>query len=391
MPTGRSSAHPMITSAPAVAGCPLGREPRRPRSRGDRSPTLLVGASPPRHERQPVSLACASRRNRGSQLLLDSHCTPWHKAPHGGVQGMRVLVKAIGLSALMLALGLLRDRPSAAAARCDLRGSDAASVGAAVTTARAECPCDSFSTRDAFRNCVRDVADDGIASGSLPRRCRNEVMRYARRATCGTRPGKVACCRGDNSCALVAPGDRCTASRNGTGRVGATESCYDACAPQPTPTAPPTPTPPALCCACGCRPLYYDTCGGQHQCSMPAPDVTDPAQCNQFDDASVDCADFFVPCDGESGGSLFPRCLAPATATPTPTPTPGARCVCACDVKWSGSGCPGIHPCVVASLVPETAAECDVFNAIGTGCYRVEDYAAFLRSVLVPPVLECRF
>jgi hypothetical protein len=86
-----------------------------------------------------------------------------------------------------------------------------------------------------------------------------------------------------------------------------------ACSPPPTPTpvAPPTPTSggSGVCCGCGCAAPYYLHCpGSQHQCSVPAPGATDPSDCDAYDiSGELDC-EFFVPCDGESGGISFPYC-----------------------------------------------------------------------------------
>lgn len=196
------------------------------------------------------------------------------------------------------------------AAECDDKGGDAFAVAALVVDARAACSCGSFASRQEFRDCVRAVVDDAIAGASLPKRCRGAAMRFARKSTCGAGPSKVVCCKASGGCTIAASEARCADLGGGTGEVGRTESCYDACTPLPTPTpvASPTQPTPALCCACGCRPPYYEGCSGTHQCSAPLPGAVSGDECDTLDDAKKDCAHFFVPCNGSSGGIPFPLC-----------------------------------------------------------------------------------
>ncbi len=215
--------------------------------------------------------------------------------------------------ALVTLLALLLPGP-AGAAECD-RAGDPSSVAAVVAAARIACPCASFTSRESFRVCIRGVIDDAIATSSMARRCRAQAMRYARSATCGARAGKVTCCKDDGrSCTLAESVARCEASRGGTGEVGRTESCFDACVEPPAPTpGPPTPTPPgptavAPCCGCGCAPPYYLDCpGSSHQCSMPAPGATTNDDCDALDvPGRLDC-EFLVQCN-DPGGVGFPLC-----------------------------------------------------------------------------------
>jgi len=196
----------------------------------------------------------------------------------------------------------------AAAAGCDEKGIDAFAVAATVADARTACPCDAFDSRQEFRDCVRTVVDDAITGTALPRRCRGAAMRFARKSTCGAGPSKVVCCKAGGGCSVAASEARCAELGGGTGQVGGTESCYDACVPTPTPAGSPTLPTPGVCCACGCRPPYYTGCSGTHQCSMPLSGGSSPEQCDALDDATKDCARFFVPCGGSSGGIPFPRC-----------------------------------------------------------------------------------
>jgi hypothetical protein len=216
----------------------------------------------------------------------------------------------IALFAAALGGVALPARP-AAAADCGRAAGDAAAVAALVEQARAACPCASFDGRQAFRDCVRDVVGDAIGGASLPKRCRAAAMRFARKSTCGARDGKVTCCKANGGCAIASSAERCAATGGGSGRVGASESCWDACVPVPTPSPRVTPTPfvpPAPCCACGCRPPYYTGCSGTHQCSAPLDGGTSPAQCDSLDDADKDCAQVFVTCDSDNGGIPYPLC-----------------------------------------------------------------------------------
>lgn len=229
---------------------------------------------------------------------------------------MRVVVASLRgawfvLSVVVLsALTVVVSAGDAVAARCDEADGDAFAVAALVVDARAACACESAASRREFRDCVRTVVDGAIAGATLPKRCRGAAMRFARKSTCGAAPAKVVCCKADGGCSITASEARCAETGGGTGQVGNTESCYDACDPLPTPTpvaSPTLPTPP-VCCACGCRPPYYEGCSGTHQCSAPLPGGTSGDQCDALDDAKKDCAHFFVPCNGSSGGIPFPLC-----------------------------------------------------------------------------------
>lgn len=224
-------------------------------------------------------------------------------ASRRGVRGVLPVV----VIAVLVTLGSVGG---AAAAQCDEADGDAFAIAALVVDARAACSCESFASRQEFRDCVRTVVDGAIAGATLPKRCRGAAMRFARKSTCGAGPAKVVCCRAGGGCSVAASEARCADMGGGSGHVGNTESCYDACAPQPTPTpaASPTLPTPGLCCACGCRPPYYEGCSGTHQCSAPLPGASSGDQCDTLDDAKKDCAHFFVACGGSSGGIPFPLC-----------------------------------------------------------------------------------
>ncbi|MEW6273381.1 MAG: hypothetical protein AB1689_29225, partial [Thermodesulfobacteriota bacterium] len=186
---------------------------------------------------------------------------------------------------------------------------------------RAACPCAGCATPSAYRACARETVRASIASGVLRKQCRGEVMRFANRSTCGAKEGSVPCCTtsaaGRESCRIVADPARCRAPRGGEARIGASESCWDACLPlpsatpavTPTPVVTPTPASGGRCCGCGCAPPYYLNCPfSQHQCSVPAPDATVEEECDAFDiPGQLDC-EFFTTCNGTSGGIWFPYC-----------------------------------------------------------------------------------
>jgi hypothetical protein len=140
-------------------------------------------------------------------------------------------------------------------------------------------------------------------------------MRQRGQSTCGGNERTVTCCgmtsRGSEVCSLAHSEARCEASRRGTGRVGRTESCYDACLPPPTPTPSPTPTasPPTV---------------------TPIPEPTDYYGLGQ-------------------------------------------RCVCTCDQPYTVYGCWSFHPCVVMSFVPTTPAECDPLDTPNRVCHYHSD------------------
>lgn len=224
---------------------------------------------------------------------------------------------------VLAAVTLCNPAPSAAAS-CGDGFNDLVVVADVVRAARQECPCASFDSRAAFRSCVRGQVEIALGLSHLPKRCRAAAMRYARSATCGAKPGKVTCCKGSTgaalpgtatqqACSLASSEARCEASRGGTGKVGRTESCYDACTEPPGPTPSPptrtptwTPTPPGPtaggpCCACGCSPPYYYDCpGSSHQCSKPAPAGAD---------SNDDCEALDVP--GRLGCEYLVACNAP--------------------------------------------------------------------------------
>lgn len=243
----------------------------------------------------------------------------FQRTPEGEFRMDIGIARGRGMVAVGLALGMLLALAlpaRAGAAECN-RAGDAESVAELVAAARVACSCESFTSRQSFKACVRGVIDDAIATSSMARRCRAKAMRYARTATCGARAGKVTCCKNDGrSCTLAESAARCEASRGGTGQVGSTESCYDACAEAPMPTPGPTPDFPTptpgrsgQCCACGCRPPYYFGCpGSAHQCLVRAPDATSNDDCDAFDVPGGRDCEVIVACSTTIGGIPFPYC-----------------------------------------------------------------------------------
>jgi hypothetical protein len=222
--------------------------------------------------------------------------------------------------AIIVALALAAPPSPAATGPCGKGPTDEAAIDAAIFLARQMCPCDVFAKPGPHRACVRGVVDGLVAAEALRKSCRGAVMRYANRSVCGAPEGSVTCCRttatGRESCGIAKSAARCKAPYGGQARLGATESCWDACRPQPsatpvataTPIVTPTPEGGGVCCGCGCAPPYYYDCPGVDQCSVPAPGATTPEDCDAFDvPGRLDC-EFFVTCNGSHGGIPFPYC-----------------------------------------------------------------------------------
>ena len=151
----------------------------------------------------------------------------------------------------LFALSVAMLSPEVAFAKCGDNVSDLSSVAATRAEVEAQCPCAAATSHRAYVACARGVADQAVAASTLPRQCRMEVIRCARKSTCGN-PGAVTCCRtnakGVTRCSIKRNAARCTPPRNGSACLGMTESCCGAClstgcAVTPTPTPPPTPTP----------------------------------------------------------------------------------------------------------------------------------------------------
>ncbi|HZR82671.1 MAG TPA: hypothetical protein VFD92_16375 [Candidatus Binatia bacterium] len=124
------------------------------------------------------------------------------------------------------------------ARRCGEGLGDPCAVAAARAAAAERCDCASATSPGAHARCVSQSADEDVAAGRLPARCRGAVVDCARRSTCG-RAGAVTCCRtlssGRSSCSVKRRADTCRAPRGGTACLGARASCCDACTPTSCP------------------------------------------------------------------------------------------------------------------------------------------------------------
>lgn len=226
-----------------------------------------------------------------------------------------------------LVLGALMLAPrAAAAATCGSAPGDEAAIAAFVADARAACPCDGFARRSEFRRCVRERIPAAVAGGTLPAPCRARVMRLANRTTCGSVAGAVTCCapqsRGAGTCTIARSAAACEAWRGGTGMVGASDWCHDACAPPSTPTPTPTLTPtPVLTalgprCVCSCGPPPTPTLGGAygcpsyHLCVVTTFVPADWDDCDVFDDGDNRGCTYHpdAPVPGSLNGPIVDAC-----------------------------------------------------------------------------------
>ena len=128
---------------------------------------------------------------------------------------------AMSAASLLLAIGSAR-------AAC----TDSAAVASARAAAEVQCPCATAASHTQYVQCFAQAAKAAARSGELPKQCRIDVVRCARRSTCG-KPGFVTCCRtntaGHTKCAVVSSDARCTAPKGGAACVGAVPSCCDSC------------------------------------------------------------------------------------------------------------------------------------------------------------------
>jgi len=128
---------------------------------------------------------------------------------------------AMSVASLLLAIGSAR-------AAC----TDSAAVASARAAAEIQCPCAMASNHTKYVQCVAQAAKTAARSGALPKQCRIDVVRCARRSICG-KPGFVTCCRtnaaGHTKCAVAPSAAKCTAPKGGRACVGAVPSCCDSC------------------------------------------------------------------------------------------------------------------------------------------------------------------
>jgi len=109
---------------------------------------------------------------------------------------------------------------------------DPSAAAATRAMADAQCPCATATSHREYVKCVAGVAKLAVASGSLPKQCRQAVDRCAAQSTCG-RPGFVSCCRtsakGVTKCSIKAHATECKAPKRGAACVQDVPSCCDAC------------------------------------------------------------------------------------------------------------------------------------------------------------------
>ena len=109
---------------------------------------------------------------------------------------------------------------------------DSAAVASTRAAAELQCPCATFSGHKPYIQCVAKFAKAAATSGSLPKQCRLDVVRCARKSTCGS-TGFVTCCRttaaGHTKCSVKPSETKCTAPKGGSSCVGAMPSCCDSC------------------------------------------------------------------------------------------------------------------------------------------------------------------
>jgi hypothetical protein len=155
----------------------------------------------------------------------------------------------------LLAVSISVLSPDRSDARCGDNIGDDAAVAATRAEVETACPCGSFTTKRAYVACARGVADMAVAADTLPAQCKQEVLRCARKSTCGRPAGAVTCCRtnaqGVTRCSIRKNAANCKPPRNGSACIGMMSSCCGACnafgcvVPTPTPTPAVTPTPTA--------------------------------------------------------------------------------------------------------------------------------------------------
>lgn len=191
-------------------------------------------------------------------------------------------MKASGSTALAVLLALVCAATGAIAGDACLTGTNALADAIEVATARstiaASCPCGTYDgtagrSRSAYQRCARGVVDDLVGLGLLRSECRALLRRDAAASVCGRTPGSdaVPCVRrsqrGDVSCTIKAPAERCDDRPGAYSQVAcpAFEHCLDAAdanhdlridadddgrcssgsTPTPSPAFTPTPTPAA--------------------------------------------------------------------------------------------------------------------------------------------------
>src|SRR5262245_54973010 len=105
---------------------------------------------------------------------------------------------------------------------------DPAAVASMRAAAYAQCTWESFASHKLYVHCVAQFAKAAATSGSLPKQCRADVLRCARKSTCGSKDF-VTCCRttatGSTKCSLKSVTAKCTAPKGGSACISTVPSC----------------------------------------------------------------------------------------------------------------------------------------------------------------------
>lgn len=149
--------------------------------------------------------------------------------------GIRATGTACGL--LLCAL-LLTGGTATAAGRCGKAADDEARLDATWATIREGCGCSlaadtEHGKRRKWLACMRKHVRQAIRDGAIRPACREPLKRMARQSLCGETAERTTCCQlgegGQWGCSLADDADACL-SRDGSPRLGISETCVDACA-----------------------------------------------------------------------------------------------------------------------------------------------------------------
>jgi hypothetical protein len=197
--------------------------------------------------------------------------------------------------------------------------------------AEAECRCATATNHGQYVKCVAGVAK-GAAGSTLPKQCKDDVIRCAAQSTCG-KPGSVTCCRTTirrgvpvTRCSVKRDAAHCVAPSGGSACAGNFPSCCDACTSngcRPTTTTTTTTTLPP------CGSATDTTCTG----SCPSGQICASLQDIRPSGPFTYCGGCITPpvCSGiepvvPCGGNCQPgRSCTPFRGIPTPTT---ATCLC---------------------------------------------------------------
>ncbi len=95
----------------------------------------------------------------------------------------------------------------------------------------AQCDCAGALRAGLYRKCVIGVVDGEIAAGRMPADCRSDLLRCAKRSTCGRGPTAVTCYRTDRhsrtKCTIRHNRGECRPPAQGSSTEGTTPFCCD--------------------------------------------------------------------------------------------------------------------------------------------------------------------